>query len=415
MAGQFSNQKKLILLANAVEENLNYIKRADNLFGDLAGKKYGMAVHGYQTDAGSVSQGLVAHPDQVHQVEHTAWLDNYNTSVQTDLFDDLTNISDFNKEVVDKRSKKLARDVQKAIINENVYRSAQVSVATTAGYDMLSEANAKLDELSVVGDRVDFQTPTTISKIVKTGSNLFLWPEKQRELYEEASVGFYANADTVSLPGLPVLDTTGMDAAPTIAGEVKVDANSNVIGIKPINAITGSGTGSVIPGVPYTLSGLKIVDEGGVETDQDYVVIPVSEIYYDQEGVRQTRVVIPELRISATGKAFGNPNAHMAASAISAATSTGTATFTLSPVLTASKKYQVGQYRLASALSFSPQQFKNLPAAKQENVGVGEFITLKMQAAPEILNGISYYRVDMPFVAKLLDNRQSVTTYLLLN
>ena len=144
MPGVFSNQKKLILLANAVEENLNYIKRADNLFGDLAGKKYGMAVHGYQTDAGSVSQGLVAHPDTVHQVEHTAWLDNYNTSVQTDLYDDLTNISDFNKEVVDKRSKKLARDVQKAIIDENVYRSAQVAVATTAGYDMLSEANAKL-------------------------------------------------------------------------------------------------------------------------------------------------------------------------------------------------------------------------------------------------------------------------------
>ena len=415
MPGVFSNQKKLILLANAVEENLNYIKRADNLFGDLAGKKYGMAVHGYQTDAGSVSQGLVAHPDTVHQVEHTAWLDNYNTSVQTDLYDDLTNISDFNKEVVDKRSKKLARDVQKAIIDENVYRSAQVAVATTAGYDMLSEANAKLDELSVVGDRVDFQTPTTVSKIVKTGSNLFLWPEKQRELYEDASVGFYANADTVSIPGLPVLDTTGMDAAPTIAGAVKLDANSNVIGIKPISAITGSGTGSVIPGVPYTVSGLKIVDEGGVETDQDYVVIPVSEIYYDEDGVRQTRVVIPELRISASGKAFGNPNAHMAASVISAAVSGSTATFTLTPVLTAAKKYQVGQYRLASALSFSPQQFKSLPAAKQDNVGVGEFITLKMQAAPEVLNGISYYRIDMPFVAKLLDNRQSVTTYLLLN
>ena len=415
MSGQFSNQKKLILLANAVEENLNYIKRADNLFGDLAGKKYGMAVHGYQTDAGSVSQGLVAHPDVAHQVEHTAWLDNYNTSAQTDLWDDLTNIADFNKEMVDKRSKKLARDVQKAIINENVFRSAQVAVATSASYDLLNDANAALDELSVVGERVDFQTPNTISAIRKTGSNLFLWPEKQRELYEDASIGFFANADTVSLPGLPVVDTTGMDAAPTISGTVKYDASSNVIGIKPISTITGSGTGSVIPGVPYKLSGLKIVDEGGVETEQDYVVIPTSEIYYDEDGVRQTRVVIPELRISATGKAFGNPNAHMSATAIAAATSTGTATFTLSAVLTASKKYQVGQYRLAKALSFSPQTFKNLPAAKQDNVGVGEFITLKMQSAPEVLNGIAYFRIDMPFVAKLLDNRQSVTTYLLLN
>ena len=415
MSGTFSTNKKLVLLANAVEENLNYIKRADNLFGDLAGKKYGMAVHGYQTDAGSVSQGLQAHPDKVHQVEHTAWLDNYNTAVETDMFDELTNIADFNKEVVDKRSKKLARDVQKAIINENIYRSAQAVVATTAGYDLISDAAAALDELSVVGDRVTFLNPNTVSAIKKTGTNLFLWPEKQRELYEDASIGFYANADTISLPGLPVLDTTGMDAAPTISGEVKVDANSNVIGIKPISSITGSGTGSVIPGVPYKVSGLKIVDEGGVETEQSYVIIPVSEIYYDEDGVRQTRTVIPELRVSATGKSFGNPNAHMAASAISAATSTGTATFTLSPMLTASKHYQVGQYRLAKALSFSPQQFKNLPAAKQDNVGAGEFITLKMQSAPEILNGVSYYRIDMPYVAKLLDNRESCSLYLLLD
>lgn len=415
MPGTFSNQKKLILLANAVEENLNYIKRADNLFGDLAGKKYGMAVHGYQTDAGSVSQGLVAHPDVAHQVEHTAWLDNYNTSAQTDLWDDLTNIADFNKEMVDKRSKKLARDVQKAIIDENVFRSAQVAVASSASYDLLNDANAALDELSVVGERVDFQTPNTISAIRKTGANLFLWPEKQRELYEDASIGFYANADTVSLPGLPIVDTTGMDNAPTISGEVKVDANGNTIGIKPIKAVTGSGTGSVIPGVPYKLSGLRIVDEGGVETEQAYIVIPTSEIYYDEDGARQTRVVIPDLRISASGRAFGNPNAHMSAAAIDAATSEGVATFTLTPVLTASKKYQVGQYRLAKALSFSPQKFKDLPAAKQDNVGVGEFITLKMQSAPEVLNGVSYFRIDMPFVAKCLDNRQSVTTYLLIN
>ena len=415
MPGTFSNQKKLILLANAVEENLNYIKRADNLFGDLAGKKYGMAVHGYQTDAGSVSQGLVAHPDVAHQVEHTAWLDNYNTSAQTDLWDDLTNIADFNKEMVDKRSKKLARDVQKAIINENVFRSAQAVVATSAGYDLISDAAAALDELSVVGERVTFLNPNTVSAIKKTGQNLFLWPEKQRELYEDASIGVYAQADTVSIPGMPIVDTTGMDNAPTISGAVKTDADSNVIGIKPISTITGSGTGSVIPGVPYKVSGLKIVDEGGVETNQDYFVIPTSEIYYDEDGNRQTRVVIPELRISATGKSFGNPNAHIAASSISGATSEGVATFTLTPVLTASKHYQVGQYRLAKALSFSPQQFKNLPAAKQDNVGVGEFITLKMQSAPEILNGISYFRIDMPYVAKLLDNRQSVSLYLLLD
>lgn len=415
MPGKFSNQKKLILLANAVEENLNYIKRADKLFGDLTGKKYGMAVHGYQTDAGSVSEGLVAHPDVAHQVEHTAYVQNFNTSAQTDLWDDAVNIADFNREMVDKRSKKLAREVQLAIIDENVYRSCQVAVASSASYDIINDANAALDELSTVGERVNFLTPNTISSIRKTGANLFLWPEKQRELYEDASIGFYANADTVSLPGLPVLDTTGMDSAPTMSGATVTDTDSNVLGVKPITSITAGNSGDIIPGVPYKLAGLKIVDEGGVETNQDYIVIPVSEVYYDEDGVRQTRIVVPEIRITAKSRAYGNPNAWMTASAIAAATSTGTCTLTLTPVLTASKHYQVGQYRLAKALTFDPITFKNLPAAKQDNVGVGEFITLKMQSAPEVLNGISYFRIDMPFVSKILEPRQSVTEYLLLD
>lgn len=415
MAGQFSNQKKLILLANAIEENLNYIKRADDLFGDISGKKYGMTLHGYITDSGSVSNGLVAHPDKAHQVEFDAVLDNWNTAAECDLWDTLTNIQDFNREMVEKRSKKLAREVQLAVIDQNIYRNAQVVVKTQAGYDLISEAGAALDELSTVGERVCFNTPTVISGIRKTGANLFLWPEKQQEIYEENSIGFYGDADNVSLPGLPVLDTTGMDAAPTIAGEVVTDASSNVIGIKPIKTITGSGTGSVIPGVPYKLSGLKIVDEGGIETNQDYIVIPVSEVYYDADGVRQTRVVIPSLRISAKGKAYGNPNACMTAAAISAATSTGTATFTLTPILTASKHYQVGQYRLAKALSFTKMTYKNLPAAKQDNVGVGEFVSLKMQSAPEVLNGVEYFRIDMPFCACMPENRQGVGLYLQLD
>lgn len=419
MAGTFSNRKKLILLANAIEENLNYIKQSDDLFpqDEIAKKKYGMAVHGYLPDAGSVSDGIVAHPDKAHQVEVTAWLRNKNTSAETDLWDNLTNIEDFRKEMVDKRSAKLAREVQKDILDENVYQSCQAVVTSTIGYGVLSDASAKLDELSIVGDRVSFQTPTILAKIGQTGANLFLPSDIQKEIYEEASLGTYANAAQIQLPGLPILDTTGADEAPTISGTVVKDASNNVIGVKPITAITGSGTGSVIPGVPYVLSGLKIVDEGGVETAQDYVVIPFTETYYDEDGAKQTRVVIPQLRISATGKSWGNPNAYVAASTISAATADGVATFTLSLAtgITAGKHYQIGQVRNAKALSFSKLRFDSLPAAKQDNVGVGEFISLKMQSAPEVINGIAYFRIDMPWIGKIFEPRQSVTTYIQLD
>lgn len=420
MAGKFSNRKKLIMLSAAIMENMSYIKESDDLFpqSEMEGKKYGMAVHGYLPDAGSVSQGLVAHPDKAHQVEVTAWLDNYNTAAETDMWDEIENIEDFKKEMVDKRAKKLAREVQIAIIRQNVYRSAQAVVTTAGnlGYDLLGDASSALDELSIVGERVDFQTPKTFSKIGRTGANLFLPSDIQKEIYEEASLGVYNDAACVKLPGLPILNTTGMAASITVAGTVKKDASNNILGVSQITTCTGV-SGDVIPGVPYTVDGLKVVDEGGVETEQAYVVIPVSEVYYDEDGARQTRTVIPGLRISATGKGWGNPNAHMAAATISSATAGTTTTLTLTPLsgITAGKHYQVGQVRNKKALSFSGQKFKNLPAAKQENVGVFENVSLKMQSAPEILNGISYFRIDMPFVARIFDHRQSVTTYIQLD
>ena len=41
MAGTFSNRKKLILLANAIEQNLDYIKQSDSLFkeSEIRGRK----------------------------------------------------------------------------------------------------------------------------------------------------------------------------------------------------------------------------------------------------------------------------------------------------------------------------------------------------------------------------------------
>ena len=418
MAGKFTTRKKLIMLSAAIMENMNYLKESDDLFpqSEMEGKKYGMSVHGYLPDAGSVSQGLVAHPDKAHQVEVTAWLDNYNTAAETDMWDEIENIEDFKKEMVDKRAKKLAREVQLAVIRENVFRSAQVVVTSSVGYDLLGDASSALDELSIVGERVDFQTPKTFSKIARTGANLFLPSDIQKELYEDASLGTYNEAACVKLPGLPILNTTGMATSLTVSGTVKKDASNNVLGVSQITTCTGV-SGDVIPGVPYTVDGLKVVDEGGVETEQAYVVIPVSEVYYDEDGARQTRTVIPGLRISATGKSWGNPNAHMAAATISSATVGTTVTLTLTPVsgIVAGKHYQVGQVRNKKALSFSGQKFKNLPAAKQDNVGVYENVSLKMQSAPEIINGVSYFRIDMPFVARIFDNRQSVTTYLQLD
>lgn len=411
MAGTFTNRKKLVMLAAAVFEKMAYIKNADSLFpeAELKGKKYGMKVSTYLADPGTVHDGIVATADKIHEVEVFAWMKNKNTAVEVDLWDELNNIEDFKKEITSKRAGKLAREVQLAVLGENVFRSCQAVASATSGFSILTDASSALDELAVDGDLVTFLRPTLHGKIAEGGLSKFLPSEKMKDIYEDNYLGQYAGSAQVELAGMPVLDTTGACEHPTITANTVTDAGGNVIGLKPASTIV-AGSAELVVGVPYVVEGLKIVDESGIETDQDYVVIVTSEQQFDAEGNASTVVGIPELRITAKGKGYGNPNAYMAAAALG---SGDTVTLTLSPMtgISIGKKYDIGQCRTIKALSFDQYRFEDLPAAKQENVGTFENITLKAQSAPQILNGVAVTRIDMPFLAKIFEPRRSVTVY----
>ena len=411
MAGTFTNRKKLVMLAAAIFEKMAYIKNADSLFSEaeMKNKKYGMKVSTYLADPGTVRDGIVASADKIHEVEVFAWMKNKNTSVEIDLWDSLTNIEDFKKEITEKRAGKLAREVQLAVLGENVFRSCQAVVSATSGFGILTDASSKLDELAVDGDLVTFLRPTLHGKIAEGGLSKFLPSEKMKEIYEDNYLGQYAGSAQVELAGMPVLDTTGACENPTITAQTVKDSNGNVIGLKPTSTIT-AGSGSLVVGVPYTVAGLKIVDESGIETDQDYVVIVTQEQQFDAEGNASTVIGIPEIRITAKGKGYGNPNAYMAASALGDGDSV---TLVLSPLtgITIGKKYDIGQCRTIKALSFDQYRFDDLPAAKQDSVGTFENITLKVQSAPEILNGVAVTRIDMPFLSKIFEPRRSVTIF----
>lgn len=417
MAGSFSNRKALKLLAGAVYDKMDYIKASESLFSQemMKGAKYGKAVHGYLADPGSVYDGIVADPKPVVEVEVTGYVKNKGTAVETDMFDELLEIEDFKKEIYEPRANKLARETQIDIIGENVYRSAQAVVTSTLGTKFIADASSKLSEMSLDGKRVEFQTPQVYSDIGDVALKLFLPSEIASKIYGERALGTYNLADQVQLPLLPVLNTTGASTAPTISATVVKDASNNIIGLKPINTITHGGSGALKVGVPYKVTGLKIVDPSGVETFQDFIVIPNKEVRYNESGVAETVTYIPEIRLTVDGKGFGNPNAHMDADTLGAAVSDTTATFTLEPIVTIGKTYQVGQCRLEKALKFDQYRFETLKAAQADSVGTFKNITLKMQSAPQIINGVNCYRIDMPYVAKVFEIRESVTTYLQLD
>jgi hypothetical protein len=283
---------------------------------------------------------------------------------------------------------------------------------TAADFKLLTKSAKALNELDVAGKKLSFQSPTIMGDIAEGGLAKFIPNEKMVKIYEDAYLGKYGGAEQIELANVPVIDTTNMDAAPTITGEIVKDANNNVLGVTAISAITPATSGKLLAGMPYKLSGLKVRTAAGIETEQDYVVIP----HMENRGGTSV-LVIPELRIAAPGTGYNNANAVLPSASISAAASGTTVTFTLSPMLTASKQYVVGQVRTESCLSFDQYRFGSLPGSetKDVNAGTDGNITLKVMEFGDGKNGVKLLRIDLPFCAKIFDHRESVTTYTLVS
>lgn len=409
MANKFSNNKKVQIFAAAVADEMDYVKASVSKLSeaDMANKKFGRSYNIYLPDPGKVIQGIKADSDEIDEVEVPIYLDNFNTSVTIDAWEEKTDIEDFTAEVVKPRAVKLARTEQKNIVEGNCFKSFQAVVKTgTPGFDLLSDAADALRELSVAGDVVDFQAPSVLGKISSSNIGKFFEDAKAKELYTKAYIGTFDSADHIGLAVLPKITVPSI-TTPTVSASATASGNGFVI-----NTITGTG---LIAGLAYSVVddngvAVKIVDPSGLETDQDLVIIttPVFDGYDTRANGKKikTKIGIPEIRITKQGLADGNPNAWCDANA---------ASFTLVPLLTAGKKYAVGQLRLVDALAYDGYKFKNLPGSENEAVATVAGVTAKMSAYGEGEYLEKMIRVDLPFAAGLMDPRLSVTSYLQLN
>lgn len=408
----FANNKKLKLIAAMVEDQMAYIKGAKSFFSqsEIKGKKYGQKVSGYLPDPGTVVDGIVANPDAINEPEVDAYINNKNSSCETDLWNDLVDIESFKDEIAEPRANNLALTTQKEVMGENMIRSVQAVVVTTADFKLLTKSAAALRDLGVGGKFLSFQNPDIMGDIAESGLAKFIPSPEMQKIYGDAYLGRYSGAQQIEIANTPIVDTTGMDAAPTISATVVKDSDNNVIGLEPIKTVTGSGTGSLIVGAAYKVNGLKIRNAAGIETDRDYVIIWGKE--------RQGESVvngIPELRVTVDGKGYNNANAHIDAAILGSAIVGNTATFTLTPLLTASKKYAIGQVRTEDSLKWDQYRFDGLPGSDDQDVGTFGSVTLKLMAFGDGKNGVKLLRIDLPYLAKILEPRESVTTYLQLN
>jgi hypothetical protein len=409
MANKFSNNRKVQILAAAVADEMDYVKASVSKLSeaDMANKKFGRSYNVYLPDPGKVIQGIKADAAELQEVEVPIYLDNFNTSLTLDAWEEKTDIEDFTAEVAKPHAVKLARVEQQNIVENNCFKSFQAVVKTGApDFTLLSDAADALRELSVAGDVVDFQGPSVLGKIASGAIGKFFKDSKAEELYTKAYIGTFDGADHVGLAVLPKVKIPSL-TTPTVSP-------TSITNGFVIDAITPAQGEDLVAGIPYRIKDqggnyVKIVDPSGIETDQDLVIITTS--VFDGYDTRangkkvKTKVGIPQVRITKQGAAAGNPNAWC---------DTNASTFTLELLtgITAGKTYKIGQLRLVDSLAFDGYKFKNLPGSENEAVATVGGVTAKMSMYGDGDYLEKMIRIDLPFGAGLMDPRFSVTTYL---
>lgn len=416
----FVHKKKLEMLATAIKDNMPFVKASEQKYpqSELKGRKYGAEVNVYLTDTGTVSDGIVANPDNIHEIQLTAYMQNKNVAVETDVWEDFNDIESFAKEVLKPRALKLARSIEKDVIDHNVLRGMQAVVApkvggvSAPGFELLSDAATKLDELAVPGRKVNFQSPTIYGKIANTGLAKFLPDDIQRDIYRSKYLGEYAGASCVEQVLMPIVKMSStMDTAPTITFTPvteTIGGVSTIVGYS-VGAITASSGKTLDEGAAYEVPGVFLLDESGMETDQPLVVIVHKKITGTNKGVLTESLGIEDIRVTAKGFSEGTPNVWCDPTTFDSGSAT--TVVTLNPILGASKNYQVGQVRTEDALCFDSYSFSDLPSSRTENVGVDGPITLKALAFGDGKNGVQLTRIDAPFLATIWEPRRCVVCY----
>lgn len=395
-ANDFTNNKKVLLVAGAVADELDYIKASVSKMSqaDFKGKKYGKSYSIYIPDVGSVKEGLEASPDDIVEVPTEIRLNNFNTSCTIDAWNELGDMESFKDQVAKPRGQHLARQMAKSIVNDNVFKDMQAVIADAPSFGVLSDASAALNELAVGGEVVSFMHPTVMGKIAAGGLANFIPGTEAKELYGKNYLGQYAGAEQINCALLPTVTISQAPTA-TISLVPVQDGESNTIGFETVNEITGT---NLVPGAVFTTGGdLKIVDQSGIETEQDVQIIVLST------NAGGTKGTISPIRITVEGKNTANPNAWMKA---------GVETLTLTSALEAGATYWVGQVRTKESMAFDSYKFENLPGSDNEEVATVGGVTVKMSTYGDGTNLTKLIRLDVPHAAGIWDARGAVAVYI---
>lgn len=394
----FSNNKKVKMIATAVYANCPYLKKAHSYVpqSQMEDKKFGNKYTVYIPDPGKTriasatagKAGLAAQYDAINEVEYDIVCDAALNDCELSLWNKLGDIESFKDQIALPKGRSVARGVEKAAIDKTIFRASQ-AVIGEAGLEILSEAQGALDMTGAVGTKVTFINPTVGTKIAAKALGAFNNPDIAKDLYRENWLGKYGASTIVTESYMPVIVADSARTASVSLTAVTTDGE--IVGFEPIVRVTGTAKAGDV----FTVEGLKMVDKNGVQVDTDYTII------VGENGS------IPELRIEIEGKSCNNANAWVAA---------GTDSLTLTYALENGKKYAVTQTRIEGAVAFDSYKFADLPGTKMTTEKFEDSaIEVQCYEGGNIDTFTSGVRIVVPFAVGLPDPREAVLAYIEMN
>lgn len=325
-----------------------------------------------------------------------------NTSFSATALERVTNVDDFDKEIVQPRAVNYGETINETVIDKayTVAGIAQTSSLSALDFDDLATTAGKLRENRAT-NLVGYMSPTVAAKLGSKGAKgSFLPPAILEPMYKDSQIGRFANvqwkeskmpvfavASANVMDSKWVIDTDGVNGA---AGTITIDDNNGTGGGAAISTATVIKKGSV-----FTIAGVYAKDVLGKDTTN----LKAFVVQEDATGTSTGKIT---LRVGA----FSNTGAHANVSKMPVATN--------KPVPVncgAVKTYSVVFVFEKGNIEYDPVELNTAGFESVTVSGIDSKIKTTALVSGDINTLTAKYRIDSAFVTGGIDDRRAALLF----
>lgn len=321
-----------------------------------------------------------------------------NTAFSATALERVTNVDDFDKEIVQPRAVNYGETVNETIIDKayTVAGIAQTAALSTLDFDALATTAGKLRENRAT-NLVGYMSPTVAAKLGSKGANgSFLPPAILEPMYKDSQIGRFANVQwkeskmpvfTVATANVMdddwVIDTAGVDGT---AGTILLDDGAGT---------TIDGSTVIKKGSVFTIAGVYAKDVLGKNTTN----LKAFVVQEDATGTSGGKIT---LKVGA----FSNTGAHANVSVMPVATNKPT------PVnCGAAKTYSVVFVFEKGNIEYDAVELNTAGFESVSVSGIDSKIKTTALVSGDINTLTAKYRIDSAFVTGGIDDRRAALLF----